>query len=104
MSVFVSGTVRRTCGEAQVARLLDALPECVECRVCGELIELADERVSLSMLMVGPVSITAWSHRTCAGSRVLTDAQFRADRRPDHHVLTDQERARIENGPGQVIV
>jgi hypothetical protein len=78
----ISGPVRRAMGRN--AELLDAgtgLPVEGQCWQCGEAIAFLSMRpgsVSLSVVQMGTISISAWGHAEHAPSQVFTPEQFEA--------------------------
>ncbi|TDC20629.1 hypothetical protein E1265_21400 [Streptomyces sp. 8K308] len=93
MTVYVGGAVRREFGARNVAAVVADPPEVVECRVCRRTARPREEAVSLGALVVasGAPVITAWSHRACAGSKVLTHAQFTAEALPATLMSAEEE-------------
>lgn len=78
----ISGPVRHAMGRN--ADMLDAgrgLPDEAQCWQCGQGIDIAGARpgaVSLSAIVVGSISVTAFGHAQHAPSRVFTGDEFEA--------------------------
>lgn len=89
--IRVSGAVRRRIG-AQTAAAIEADPPAVaECRVCRRACHPATETVSLSVLIRPRANTAVWSHRDCAGSRVLTAATLLRDVEASETLMTEAE-------------
>jgi hypothetical protein len=79
----ISGPVRRALGE-RTAAALDAgvgLPADAQCWGCGDAVNLLAAKpgsVTLSVVMVGPASITTFAHRPCGPSRTFTPEEYEA--------------------------
>ncbi|WP_424216049.1 hypothetical protein ACN20G_28285 (plasmid) [Streptomyces sp. BI20] len=97
--IRISGAVRRQLGERVVDAIVANPPGLVECRVCRRACRPPDDVVSLSVQATpGRPTLVAWSHRECAGSRVLSQVQFLAAVQHSATLMTEAEQAEAEAG------